>query len=1046
MMAFSFLGSKVHSEEINLIKDGSLLSSLKSKSENRFTSLNGVNKSELNLTFALVKGNVMDENSEPLEGVNVVIKGNPKGAITNSAGDFSIEAKAGDVLVFSFIGFITKEIKIGKESGSLKVSLERNQQTMDQVVVVGYGEVKRRDLTGSVSTVKSSDIVKSTEMSLNSALQGRAAGVQVTSSDGAPGADVSILVRAGSSISASNEPLYVIDGFPQLGGSNNNINPNDVESIEILKDASATAIYGSRGANGVIIITTKSGKAGKFSVGYSGYYSIQALGLKRDLINSLQYAEIGHELRSSPRGSGVNDTAFYNWPTYKDSISTDWQDKVFRKAPMQNHDISFTGGTENLKVAGSMGYTGQDGIAIGTNFKRYTGRLSTVAKVSKRVSNRTIISLSHTDQSGGSLSGGGGLTYSVVKASPFRPAGVDLNNYLQILGGPGGTNGRDPIVDLTLNQIKVVNDRASFNSSFDITIMEDLVLRLAGGVNYTTYTGSSFYPVESSNGALVNGSGGEYGGTYIGLLNENTLNYKRDLGNHSLNFLAGFTMQTAINTTHSYGAQDFPIQSMGYNNLGVGARYGPPQTNKSNSGIESYLGRINYNYLDRYLITGSIRADGSSKFQKQKWGYFPSAAVAWKVEQENFMKHVPSVSTLKFRLSWGQTGNESVSPYSSYTTYGAFYPGYPVVMDDQIAVGFGPTQLGTTDLRWETTIQTNAGIDLGFLNDRIVITADIYKKQSKDLLLKAPMSQYSGFTTVLRNIGDIEVKGFEFNLNTINIQSGKFSWRTNFNVASNVSKVIKLNDGQTEFYIGKADRVGDAYIVKVGEPLGSMFGYVYDGIFNTQEEVAAAPNHVSMPAILGTRSYKDISGPKGLPDGIIDTWDRTVIGHGNPKAFGGFNNEFKYGSFELSALFTYSYGNDILNAQKTLFDMPSAYQGGLVSSLNHWTSETPQTNMSRWDNNYNNEYSFGTSYLVEDGSYLRLKNVVFGYNLPVTRLKKSPVKNLRIYISAQNLLTFTHYTGYDPEVNSIGSIITAGSDVGGYPRNKIYTLGVNVDF
>ncbi|MBX2925124.1 MAG: TonB-dependent receptor [Chitinophagaceae bacterium] len=991
-----------------------------------------------------VTGTISNEDGDMLSGVSVGLKGSQLGATTDANGNYTLRlSELKGTLVFSHVSYEQQEVLIGNRR-NINIVMKAKVADMDQVVVVGYGQMKRRDLTGSVATVRSADIVKSPEMSLNTALQGRAAGVQVTSNDGAPGSNVSILVRAGSSISASNEPLYVIDGFPQLGGSNNNINPNDVESVEILKDASATAIYGSRGANGVIIITTKSGKAGKFSVSYDGYYSIQALGVKRDVMNTLQYAEVQHYMLSNPKGSGIGDTVFYNWPDYKDSTSTDWQDKIYRIAPMQNHNVSFTGGSENLRISGSVGYTGQDGIAIGTNFKRYTARISTIARISKRVSNHTIIYLSRTDQSGPPVTGSGGITYSAVKVSPYRPAGTDLNNYLAILGGPGGANGRDPYVDLMLRQIKSLNNQAMFNSSFDITLAEDLVLKLAGGVTYAPYTTHYFYPTESSSGANTQGAGGQSGGDYIGLLNENTLNYKKNIGNHSLNALAGFTVQTAVRASYSMSAQGFPIQSMGYDNLGVANRILPPETNRAKSGIVSYLGRVNYGFLDKYLLTASMRADGSSKFPKNKWGYFPSVGLAWKIDQENFMKALPAISTLKLRATWGKTGNESVPSYSSYTTYGTFYPGFPVVVDDRTAVGFGPTQLGNADLRWETTIQSNIAVDLGILKDRVLITAEVYNKKSQDLLLNAPLSQYSGFTSVLRNVGDIQVKGFELALNTVNLK-GKFGWSTNFNIASNVSKVLRLNDGQTEFYIGKADRLGDAYVVRVGQSLGAMFGYVYDGIVNTSEELAAAPIHISMPTMLGERKYKDISGPDGKPDNQITALDRTVIGNGNPKFFGGFSNDFRYGPFELSALFTYSYGNDILNAQKTMLETPYPYQGGLVSIFNRWTSQAPQTNAPRWSG-LNNEFTYSSSYVVEDGSYLRLKNVVLAYNLPVDRIKRSPVKRLRVYISAQNLLTFTRYTGYDPEINTLNSIITAGSDVSGYPRNKIYTLGLNVDF
>ncbi|MEO6133607.1 MAG: TonB-dependent receptor [Ginsengibacter sp.] len=1047
IMSLSILVSKVHSEKNSLLKEGELFLFLKSQPEIKFAPLNLSDKREINLSFALMKGKVVDENGEPLQGVNVTIKGNPKGAVTNSAGDFSIEAKTGDVLVFSFIGFISKEIKISKESESLTVSLSRDQKMMDQVVVIGYGEVKRRDLTGSVSTVKSSDIVKSTDMSLNGALQGRAAGVQVVSSEGAPGANVSISIRAGSSISASNDPLYVIDGFPSLGGSNLNINPNDIESVEILKDASATAIYGSRGANGVIIITTKSGKSGKFNVSYDGYYSIQQLGKKIPVLNTLQYAGKQHYISANPRNSELGDSAWYNWPTYNDSLSTNWQDRLYKLAGMQSHNISFTGGTGNLKIAGSFNVTDQDGIAVSTNYKRFSGRVNTTATINKVVTSETNISLVHQDRTGASLTGSGGLAYSALRASPFRPPGVDFNQYLQAQGIPiGGTNGVDPMVDVLNAQIRNLDYFASVNSSLSFKLLEGLTLKIAGGVNFTDADYNYYYPSNTSSGTSLQGVASKSTSRNIGLLNENTLNFTKSFNqNNRLSAVAGMSFQTSTNTSTGVSITNFAIESLGYNNLGLGSGIRTPNSNKSASGIESYFGRAQYTFHDRYLFTGTIRADGSSKFPIHKWGYFPSGAFAWKIDEEKFMKSLGSISTLKLRLSYGATGNESVAPYSTYTTYGPTQ--YGAVLNDALVVGVIPRQLGSDQLKWETTVQKNIGLDLGLFKDRVVITADAYQKDSRDLLLSAPLSVYSGFTTVTRNIGNISVKGIEVNLNTVNL-NGKLGWTTNFNIASNKNKVISLNEGQQFFYVGKIGRLDNMYIVKVGKPLGSMFGYLYDGISNTQEELAATPTHNFTAITVGTRKYKDISGKdgKGIPDGVVDANDRTAIGNGNPKFFGGFSNDFSYGSFELSVLFTYSYGNDIVNGNKGNYEQPTSYQGGPLTMLDRWTPEDPQMNKQRWNTSYNAEYDYASTWIVEDGSYLRLKNIQLAYNVNEALLKKLSLKRLRVYATAQNLLTFTHYTGYDPEVNFLNSIITPGADLGAYPRSKIYTIGLNVSF
>ncbi len=1003
-----------------------------------------------NAQVVTVHGTVTGETGQVLQGVSVSVKGVSSNAVlTDAQGKFSVTVKVGEKLVITHVGYQSREVTVLRTQGNLAISLQPGISQMDEVIVVGYGTVKRKDLTGSVASVKASDMAKSTEMSLNGTMQGRAAGVSVVSNEGAPGADVSIYIRAGSSISAGNEPLYIIDGFPQLGGSNLNINVNDVESVEILKDASATAIYGSRGANGVIIITTKTGKAGRFSINYDGYYALQKLGVKRKVLNTMQYAELQHYITANPINSEIGDSSWYNWPSFKDSVFHDWQNEMYRLAGMYSHNLSFTGGTSDLKLAGSLNLTDQDGIAVGTNYKRYSARLNSIANITKFISNTTNIALTYQDRTGSSLTGGGGLVYSAVKGSPYKPPNMDLNDYLIANGmPPGGSYGRDPLMDLIYPDIKNLGYYASLNSALSFKLTEDLTLKIAGGMTYNVSESNVFYPGNTSYGAFIGGQARKNNLISLGLINENTLNYSKTLPwGDRVDAVAGYSLQKAINTFTNTSTQKFAIEALGYNNLAMGSQFFAPRSGKSASGIESYFGRVQYALKDKYIFTGTIRADGSSKFPIHKWGYFPSGGFAWRVNDEKFMNGIPVISDLKLRVTYGLTGNESIAPYSSYTTYGP--NNYTPVSGGQIVVGVMPTQLGSNELKWETTIQQNLGIDLGLLNNRIQITADFYIKKSKDLLLKAPLSNYSGFTTVTRNVGDMQVKGMEYNLNTVNL-NGKFKWSTNFNIAFNKSVVLKLNEGQDYFYTGNVGRYGDQYgnpyIVKVGHTLGSFFGYINDGIVNTQEELAAAPRHNSLVIKQGVRKYRDVSGPNGKPDGIIDINDRTVIGNGNPKFFGGFTNNFSYGSFELSFLFTYSYGNDILNADKALFQQPMTFQGGTLDMLERWTPKNPQINAQRWDLSFVNEYSYASSFLIEDGSYLRLKNVQLAYNLNKVLLSKLPVKSLRVYFTAQNLLTFTRYSGYDPEVNFLNSIITPGADLGAYPRSKVYTFGLSLAF
>jgi TonB-linked SusC/RagA family outer membrane protein len=1002
-------------------------------------------KAALSLALVItINGVVTDEKAEPIPGVIVKLKGTALTAVTDNNGKYSIKApEASGILVYSFIGYITQEIPI-TSAKAINVILKEQITNLNQLVVVGYGEVKRGDLTGSISSVKAEDIVKSTDMSLNQALQGRAAGVQVTSTEGAPGAEVSITIRGGSSISASNEPLYVIDGFPQFGGSNLDINSNDVASVEILKDASATAIYGSRGANGVVIITTKSAQAGKFSVNYDSFISTQKIVKKLDVLNTAQFAEAQHYILSSPPGSDnevlgtTNKYNFRKWQTWGDSTAIDWQDQVYREPIMQSHNLSFNGGAKEVKFSGSLSYTNQDGIAVGTDFNRFTGRVNAITMINKNITNGTVIYLSNTNRNGPSLNGGTGIAYSILQASPYVMDGQLLDLLEQDVIGDPTNNVSNPVKELTEPKLNAKTFGGSFSTYLQIKFLKNFSLNIRGAARYDASESSSFYSNKVATGRLTNGRASIGSNTTLNWVNENTLTYFKDFDKrHKLTAVIGYTMQNNIQTSFGSAATNFSLQSLGYNNLALGEQGINIRSDRNNSGLASFLGRANYAYLNKYLVTLSLRSDGSSKFQQDKWGYFPSAAFAWKVTDEPFMKKIEAISTLKLRTSWGMTGNQSVPPYSSYTRYISYKP----IMNEILTVGLSPAlQEGNKDLKWETTIQSNIGLDLGLAKNRILFTVDAYYKKSKDLLLNSPISYYSGYTSVFRNIGDIEVKGLELDVNTVNL-TGKVGWNSNFNIAFNRGKVLALNEGQGFFTIGDLERRTGQYVVQVGQPLGTMFGYIYDGIFNTQEELMAGPSQ-GASSVIGGKKYKDVGGANGVPDGLIDQFDKTVIGNGNPKFFGGFSNDFSYKNFELSALFTFSYGNDIINSNKGVLERPSGGRGGLVAMMDHWTPENPQVNMPKWGTSVT-EFDVNTSYLVEDGSYLRLKTLLLGYSIPETALKKFGVKKVRVYLSATNLWTLTKYSGYDPEVSYFNSIITPGADMGAYPRSKMYTLGLN---
>ncbi|WP_343308114.1 TonB-dependent receptor [Chitinophaga niabensis] len=988
-----------------------------------------------------VRGTVRDEEGKPMPGTTVSVKGTSNHTITDADGRYRILVNNKPAtLQFSYVGFMPQERPVAG-NGQLDVTLTPNISRLDDIVVIGYGTRKREDLTGSVASVSGEQLEKNTNISLNQALQGRAAGVQVVSNDGAPGAEVNISIRGGSSISASNEPLYVIDGFPQFGGSNLNLSSNDIASIEILKDASATAIYGSRGANGVVIITTKSAKSGKFTISYNPVFSFQRIVKKLPVINALQFAEAQHFRLSTPEGSG-SDVSFANWATYKDSTSVNWQDVVYRTGWQQTHNLSFTGGTNDVKVSGSFSFLDQKGIAVGTNFTRYTGRLNTIVNVTRKITSSTNIYLANTEHTGPSVTGETGIGQGVLRASPFV-TNDNLDAFLnqELIGQAGTSNSiSNPLLELTTVRIARRMFTGLINSFLSFELSKNLTLKVSGGLNYNQQISNSFYPTTTNIGRLYNGYAQHTSINTIDWINENTVTYnKRFAGRHNTSTVVGFTTQNNILTRNTSGAQDFPIQSMGADNLSLGRTIHTPTSFKQNAGLQSFLGRINYDYAGKYYLTVSYRADGSSKFMRNKWGFFPSAGGSWKLSEEPFMKRYHDILSLKLRASWGITGNQSVTPYSSFTTYGSSN----VVVNEGWGVGMAPLQIGNEDLRWETNTQTNLGIDIGLFKNRVTITADVYRKLSKDLLLNAPISLYSGYTSVYRNVGNAQVQGLEANLNTVNLD-GKFRWVSNFNISLIRSKVLSLTEGQDFITLGTLGRRAEQYIVKKGEALGAIYGFIFDGIFNTQEELAAGPLQPGV-SILGGKKYKDVNGPKGVPDGQIDNYDRTIIGNGNPDFFGGISNTLSYKGFDLDILFTYSYGNKLLNSGKAEMERPGILQGGLAVMMNRWTPETPYVNMPKWGAQVT-EVDVNTSYLVEDGSYFRLKTLMLNYSFSGNFLKRTFLKELKTFVSAENLFTFTKYSGYDPEVNYFNSIITPGADLYNYPRARTYTIGIKSTF
>ena len=1026
----------------------------------------------MNAQNKLITGKVTDDHNESLPGVTVTIKGTQKGTLTDSDGKYSIKVQSTDKLVYSFMGYESSTLSVDNKS-VINVSLKSLTTGLEEVVVVGYGTIKRKDITGSVSNVAVNEIQMAPVRSFDEALAGRAAGVQVTSSDGQPGASTNIVIRGNNSVTQNNSPLYVIDGFLIENPDNNIINPNDVESINILKDASATAIYGARGANGVIVITTKKGKKGAPAFNFDTSYGFQDNLKAIELMDPYEFVKYQIELDPTP----VSGTT-YKSPTqvyltdgktldyYKTVEGIDWQKKVTETAPIKNYNLSIRGGNENTKYAFSGSLTDQDGIIINSNYKRYQGRLVIDQNLSKKIKIGINTNYSHLEQSGASpsQSTNSATTNIMVSVWGSRPVynGDVSDDQLQDPDvNPANDYRVNPYLNLqNLYRLRTTKNLNS-NAYLEYLILPELKLRMSSGIIENRVETDLFNNSQTQYGypGSVNGINGsiQYS-QYSNWLNENTLTWNKKFNKkHTINAVGGFTLQKQESKTYGTSANQIPADK---ESLGIdGLKYGTQlrvDTFESLWSMASFLARVNYNYASKYYFTASMRADGSSKFPTDNhWGYFPSAAVSWTFKNEKILKNSKILSDGKLRTSYGKTGNNRVGDFDYLTIYyNPIINSY--VFNNQYVSGTVATNLGNSKLKWETTEQNDIGLDLGFLKQRITLSIDAYRKKTSDLLLSANLPISSGFSTALKNVGQMQNQGLEFTLDTKNIDTKNFSWSSSFNISFNESKVLALNDNQTNLQSNIPwDNIWQnvpAYIAKVGAPLGEMYGYISDGTykyddFNNNNGVYTLKPEITTNGNTraniqpGDIKYKDLNG-----DGVVNSSDYTVIGHGLPKNTGGFSNNFRYKGFDLNVFFQWSYGNDILNANRILFEGNTknlTYFNQYASYENRWSPENPNSDIFRTKGFYGGGYS---SQFVEDGSYLRLKTVSLGYNLDPNFLRKFHLKSMRLYCSGQNLATWTKYSGGDPEVNTYNSALTSGFDFSAYPRARVISFGTNISF
>ncbi|WP_026309451.1 SusC/RagA family TonB-linked outer membrane protein [Niabella aurantiaca] len=1020
----------------------------------------------------LLHGVVTGADGAPLSGVSVKISDLPGGTTTDAEGKYTIglrDRKA--VLIFSFVGYFTQELSPG--SGPvLNVQLQPGETTgLDEVVVVGYGTVKKKDLTGSVGKVNVADMNKAPVRSFDEALAGRTAGVQVSSNDGQPGSGISIVVRGNNSITQENSPLYVVDGFPIESPDNNAINPSDIESIEVLKDASATAIYGARGANGVIMITSKKGKEGPPVLQLDVSYGFQDPTKRMNMMNPYEFVKYQLELDTNSVSSGTTLTPKEVYlrdgktlDSYKNMTGTDWQDLVMKRATMANYNLALSGGSRQTKYAVSGSILNQKGVLINSGYNRYQGRVVLDQSVGTRLKVGINTNYTYLVQSGMSPSEGGGSSTNKIFASVWgmRPVSPNVDGDLEdLLFDPSIDPANDYRINPVINLENIVRKNRTKNLVANVyaeyTLLPGLKLRVTGGLNDRLVRSESFNNsnTQFGNSRTINGVNGSLAFAQTNSwVNENILTWNKSMNGHSINMVGGFTAQGGKSSVYGMSAIQLPNESLGISGLEEGTVQ-PLTARSSLWNLASFLGRVNYSYRSKYLLTASFRSDGSSKFSETNhWSYFPSGAVSWRFSEEGFLKGNAVLSDGKIRIGYGVTGNNRVGDFSYLTTFG-LPVGSGYVFNNSFISGIVPLALGNSDLKWETTGQSDLGLDLAFFKQRVMLTVDVYRKKTTDLLLNANLPNSSGFDVAYKNIGSVQNEGLEITLETVNMKKKDFSWSSNFNISFNRNKVLGLAENQESLERPVNWDNGwtstSAYIARLGGALGQMYGYIWDGVYSYDDfDRTGSGGYVlkdNVPTNGNTREkiqpgdirYRDING-----DLKVDAKDYTVIGRGLPVHYGGFSNNFTYKNFDLNVFFQWSYGNDVYNINKLMFEGRSSLAfNQFASYADRWSPGNTDSKLYRTKGYFGGGYS---SYLVEDGSYLRLKTVALGYNFNRAVLDRIRIKGLRVYAAAQNLITWTRYTGMDPEVSAYNSALTPGFDYSTYPRSRTITFGAKITF
>jgi TonB-linked SusC/RagA family outer membrane protein len=985
-------------------------------------------KTDTTAVAGRVTGTVTAEDQSGIPGVSVLIKDTSIGTVTDANGKFAIRTRsADDVLVFSFVGFKTVETPV-KDQSNINVTLTEEGKVLNEVVVVGYGTMDRKTLTSSVSTIGSEMIDKDPLPSISQAIQGKAGGVQVTQRGGSPGGGVNIRIRGTTSINASSDPLYVVDGIPVnsntnfVGGSDFNfgggsqginilssINPGDIESVEILKDAASSSIYGARAANGVVLITTKRGKANETNIMVNAYAGISEMPRERkyDMMNTSQYIDYiseWYQYKGTPAPEGL----------LRSDVNTDWQDEIFRTAPMQNYEIAASGGSDKTQYYTSIGYYNQDGILLNSDFSRISARVNLDYQQSEKLKFSTNINLTRAVNNR--------VQEENSKEGPTKNGLVVAPNVP--VKNPDGTwgyeaigNRENPVAMLTLPINRAETFRILSNISGEYKITKSLTFKTNFGVDMSYIDELFFMPPNGIKAFAASGGIGASRSTKDQLwVNENTLTFDRSFGNHAVNLLGGVSFQESKFSFVDARKSNFSSNDIPY--LSAGGVISGANASAQEWSIASFFARANYAYKGKYLATVNMRVDGSSRFGKDnRYGSFPSAAVGWRISEESFLDNAKALTNLKLRASWGITGNQNIPNYASYSLYsgGSSYLNGP---------GFYPSALGDRNLGWETTKQTDLGLDIGLLDDRISLLADYYWKDTKDLLIGVRVPATSGYANAFRNVGRIQNKGFEFELTTRNLV-GNFRWTTSLNMTFNRNKVVSLPDGDI---IGSGSNPN---IAREGLPLGAFFGWKMAGV---------NPETGMIDFVLADGSV----GPPTSGN------DKRIIGDANPKYFGGITNTFSYKGIDLSIMGQFTYGNEVFNYnQAEIMSSFSPSNNGSADWTRRWRQPGDITDVPRITPS---DFSNATisDRFIEDGSFFRLRNITLGYTIPSSVIQKWKMKSLRIYATVQNAYVFTKYKGFDPEVSASpggsNTGIVYGYDYGSYPQPRIFTGGINLTF